>query len=532
MNRGDVADRARGALSGFTTGQRAVVAVSVVALLLGAFALARWVTQPTWTTLFSGLSGSDASAVVDELNAEGVTYQLENGGTTVMVPQDQVYAVRVALAGKGLPADSGKDGYSVLDSQGMTATDFQQNIAYQRALEAELGSTLQAISGVNTAVVHLAIPKKDVFSTEADAPTASVLLDLAAGTTLGRDQVRAVTQLVANSVPGLSPDGVSVTDGNGTPLSVPGDLAAGAASQASETDEQTRAFEDSRSAALQSMLDQVLGPGVAVVRVSAELDYDTRDTTSETYLTDTAPPLSEATSSESYAPGAGYAGGALGQAWPSIVPDAGTVGGGTYVKIDRTVDNAVGKVVTREQSAPGTVQRMSVAVVIDSATAGTVDPATVQAMVANAVGLDTARGDTVQVSSMPFDRTAAETAAAEIAAAEQAAQTAQYVQLGIKGGIALLVAIVLGIVALRRRRRRPTVQATAADLPPEPVEEDEEEEAEKPALEAAVEALPAEPALDPSLERDLLRNEVIRYVDNAPEEMAALVTSWVSTRRS
>ena len=126
--------------------------------MLGAVVVTRFAAQPTWTPLFSNLSGTDTSAVVDQLKSQGVSYQLTNGGATVLVPEAQVYDLRVSLAGKNLPAgDSG--GWSLLDQQGMTSTDFQQNVAYQRALEGELGKTLQAMSGVQNAIVHLAIPK-------------------------------------------------------------------------------------------------------------------------------------------------------------------------------------------------------------------------------------------------------------------------------------------------------------------------------------------------------------------------------------
>jgi len=202
--------------------------VLAVGLVVVAVVLTRFAAQPTWTPLFSNLSGGDANAVVEQLKTQGVQYQLSNGGSTVLVPQSQVYDLRVALAGKNLPAgDSG--GWSLLDQQGMTSTDFQQNVAYQRAMEGELGKTLQAMTGVQTAIVHLAIPKKDVFTSDTDVPTASVLLALKPGATVAQGQVRSVMHLVAGSVPGLKPSDVTVTDAAGKMLSTREDGAAGAA---------------------------------------------------------------------------------------------------------------------------------------------------------------------------------------------------------------------------------------------------------------------------------------------------------------
>jgi flagellar M-ring protein FliF len=538
MNRmSQVVDRAKSILAGFTTGQRAIVVVAVLALVLGAATLTRWAAQPAWAPLFTNLSAKDASAIVDQLRTDNVQYQLTNGGTTVMVPQAQVYDLRVAMAGKGLADGSDSNGYSVLDSQGMTATDLQQNIAYQRALEAELNRTLQAITGVSTAIVHIAIPKKDVFSTETDHPTASVLLALKAGTALGRAQIRSVMHLVAGSVPGLDPSDVTVTDADGNMLSVREDGQVGAVGMASEADRQTQAFEDAKSDAVQKMLDQVLGKGRSVVRVNAELDFASSDTTSKTYVVQsTLPPLSEATSSESYAAANG-AGGALGQSWPSLTPAVGANGGGTYVKIEKTVDNAVGEVINRTQAAPGTVKRLTVAVMLDSRKAAQVDPAQLQTLVENAVGFDQKRGDSVRVDRLAFDTAATETAAKELAQAQSAARTAQYLDLGKKAGLGLL--LVLGALLLRRRTRGEPlakVEAVATDLPHHQALLSSSLDGQLAISAEAHEKLQQEAseadALDKSLERELLRDEVTRFVDQQPEEIAAIVQGWLSQRKN
>ena len=183
-----IVGRAKEAMAGFTAGQKAMVVIAVLAIGLGAIGLTRWVAQPSYTVLFGNLSGTDASAIVEQLQAGSVPYQLADGGSTVLVPQAKVYDLRVQMSGKGLPASESAGGYSLLDKQGITATDFQQNVAYRRALEGEMNKTLQAITGVRAAVVHLALPKKDVFATEQDQPTASVLLQLQPGTELGVSQ--------------------------------------------------------------------------------------------------------------------------------------------------------------------------------------------------------------------------------------------------------------------------------------------------------------------------------------------------------
>ncbi len=525
--------RAKRLTAGFTPGQRGVIAVAFVALVMGAIALTNWVAQPSWTPLYSQLSGSDASAIVEELRSQNVQYQLTDGGSTILVPQSRVYDVRVSLAGKSLPANSDGSGWDILEQQGMTATDFQQNAAYERALETELGKTVGAITGVRTAVVNLAIPKKDVFAEEEDAPTAAVLVQLVPGTTLSKTQVRSVTHLVAGSVPGLEPDEVTVSDGNGSLLTSPnGD--ADPASAAGDVDQQIALYEDRVSSSLQEMLDRVFGPGKAVVRVNAQLDYDTRETTREVYLSSPAvTPLSEATSREIYGPGAEGAGGQLGVISPTLTPYTAGAGDQGYVKEERTVNNAIGKELTTEKAAPGGVERLSIAVVLDATTLGATDTTTVQQLVASATGVDAARGDIVQVDKLPFDTAAAEEAQKELAQAESAARTAGYVDMGQKAGLVLLAVIVAIVLMIRRKKSAPaSVEVSASDLPDGVL------------MPARLEALAAErrrelgpgPAQEglanPALERDQMRDQVASFVDSQPEEIAQLVQGWLTQRGS
>lgn len=516
-------DRAKGMLGGFTAGQRAVVAVAVIALVLGAVALTRWVSQPTMTPLFGNLAGEDANAIVEQLTADGVKYELTNGGSTILVPQQQVYDLRVSLSGAGLPANEGEDGYSLLDEQGITATDFQQNVAYRRALEGELSKTLNAMDGVKTAVVRLAIPEKDVFTTEQDKTTSSVLLALKPGVELEREQVQSITHLVAGSVEGLDPADVTVSDSTGKMYSS-NETGTGAA--ASESDEQTATYESRVSTGVQRMLDTVVGKGRSAVTVSARLNFDATDSTTERYVAQpNVPPRSESTTREGYTGGAAGNGGPLGQTFPDVVSGNGTgAGAGTYAKEESTVNNSVGKVVERVQSAPGAVERMTVAVVLDAKTAGAVDTAQVQQLVAGAVGLDPQRGDSVQVSVLPFDTTTADAAAKELAEAEKAETTAGYIDMAKQGGLWLLGLLVLFIL-FRRRRKRGGLEATASDLP-----------SDGRLITPTAIALDGGPmtaltADDPRLGRDKVRQEVAALVDSQPDDVALMLQGWLDERK-
>src|SRR4051794_30837618 len=298
--------RIKTVLSTITLGQKVVIGLLALGLVLGGVFFFRWITAPTYAPLFSNLASSDASAIVDELNSEGVAYQLSDGGATIMVPQTQVAQLRLTMSGKGLPA-SQDTGYSLLDQQGITTSQFQQQVTYQRAVEGELAKTLEAIKGVNTAVVHIALPKDQVFVADQGKPTASVLLDLAAGGQLSGEQISAVTNLVSSSIEGMDPKDVTVADSDGQVLSAAGQVSAAAGDQRSamETD-----YEDRLAANAQKILDQGPGPHHAVVSGRAALDLPQRQSPSETYSYNQGPPpISSSQSTETYSGTGGAVGG-------------------------------------------------------------------------------------------------------------------------------------------------------------------------------------------------------------------------------
>jgi flagellar M-ring protein FliF len=516
--------RIRSVLSTISLGQKVVIGLLAVGLLLGGFFFYNWITAPTLSPLFSNLASTDASAIVDELNAEGVSYQLADGGSTIMVPNDQVYNLRLTMSGKGLPA--GQDtGYSLLDQQGITTSEFQQQVTYQRAVEGELAKTLEAIKGVNTAVVHIALPKDQVFVADQGKPTASVLLDLGAGTQLSGEQISAVTNLVSSSIEGMDPKDVTVADSDGQVLSAAGQVSAAAGDQRSamETD-----YEDRLAANAQKILDQVLGPNHAVVSVRADLDLSQRQSTSESYsYNQGTPPISSSQSTETYSGTGGAVGGVLG---PENTGTATGSGNSAYNKSDTTDNNAVDKTTTTTQDAPGSIKRLTVSVVMDGTVAGNLNQQQVQSLIGNAVGLDTARGDAITVAAMPFDTSAAQQAKAEVEAAKKAEQQAQMWSLVKTGGIALGILLVILIVWLRSRRRGEVEEEY------EPLELSDDMLAELERL--RVSSTRDEPVVDTAAleleaaERQRVRSEISTMVAEKPDEVAAMLRGWLSESKS
>lgn len=522
----------------FTPGQKAVSLLAVVGLLIGGVLFGRWATAPTYAPLFTNLPASDASAIVDQLNANGTPYQLSNGGSTILVPQGQVYDVRLAMSGKGLTPSADSGGWGLLDKQGVTSSEFQQQVAYRRALEGELTKTVGSLEGVTGAVVHLAIPQKDVFTKDTDKPKASVLVDTAPGRELSSAQVQAVVNLVAASVDGLDPADVTVADTSGRVLSAGADGSAG--SLADGRAQQTRDYEDRVAASLQAMLDRVVGAGHSEVRITADLDFDRTKTTTESYRDSAAKPLAGSTTKETYRGGGKGAGGVLGGGvlGPDNiqVPAGGNGAAGRYEKTTETQNNALDRIVEVRESAPGAVRKLSVAVLLDTRKAGSINPTQVEELVASAVGLDPERGDSVVVDRMPFDAKAEKAAKQELEAARAAEATAARNDLLKTAGLVLVVLAVLAYAFLAARKRRTSVGLTPQErVQIEVLQRQLQAHADRAALDPAAAAPVAleAPSVDPQTELALVaRSEIGELVKAQPEEVAALLRGWLADRRS
>ena len=516
-------------LRGFTSGQKVITALALVGLLVGGIAFTSWAGRPTMVPLFTSLEAADAAAVTENLTGKGIAYSLADSGRTVLVDQGEVYQLRIDLSAAGLPS-AGATGYALLDKQGMTTSEFRQRVDFQRTLEGELSKTIGSIQDVRAATVHLVIPKETLFSDDTRKPSASVLLATKPGTTLTSGQVQAVVHLVSSSVEGLDATQVTVADDQGTVLNAPGEEGVNAAVGDART-AQTLAFEQKLSSSVQDMLTQLVGPGMAVVRIKADLDFDQRETMTETYQDPTAAPkTSESTTTETYTgTGSSTGGGVLGSGIA-----AGAVAGaapGTpnnYAKKSGQTSYAVGKVTEQAKAAPGGVKRLSVAVMVDAKAGASLSTAELQKIVSAAVGLDPARGDVVQVTRMAFDTSPQKQAQAELTQAQ--AQAGMDQKMGwARTGTVVLGAILMALFVSRslRRDRRTPVLLLPAEL-----------EAAPRAGEDRVLALAGAPRqLEESVEspgdkRANVREEIGDLVERQPDEVAQLLRGWLAEGRS
>jgi flagellar M-ring protein FliF len=442
------------ALREFTIAQRTVAIIGVAVLALGIAALSMWVAKPSYTPLYSGLSATDASSIVDQLNTDGVKYELTNGGATILVPQENVYDERLKAAAAGLPSSS-TGGYSLLDKMGVTSSEFQQSVTYKRALEGELASTIQAMKGVKTASVRLAMPQETVFVSEKADPTASVFVETNNGVTLSSDQVQAIVHLTSASIEGMAPTDVAVVDAQGVVLSAVGIGATGSA------DQQASDYEGRVRTAVQAMLDKVIGPGNATVVVAADMSYESAQRTEESFTTPTDVPtaLNEAVKKESYTGTGGGAAGALGP--DNIAVPDGASGNGTFTSEDTTRNNAVNKVTESRTIPAGAINRQTVSVALNADVAGDLNVGDITSLVSSAAGIDNQRGDAVTVEVVSFNSAGAKAAAQALAEAEQSAaadRIADIIRIAIVVG-GTVIAFMLGLILYARRSRRQTREA-------------------------------------------------------------------------
>ncbi|RKS80135.1 flagellar M-ring protein FliF [Motilibacter peucedani] len=541
-----IADKPWQAFASFTPGQKAVTMVAVVVLLLGGVFFSKLTGGTAMEPLYVNLSAKDAAAVVTQLQSSGVAYQLQNGGTTILVPSDQVSALKLQMAGAGLIDDSTDNGYSVLTGMSVTSSQLQQDAALKQATEIDAASTLKAIAGVSDARVTIAVPKQDVFSDDTQKPTAAVLMTMKSGATLTSSQVNSITHLVAASVSGMSPEDVTVTDA-ATGRMLSSTSGSGAAS-ADERSAQTLAYQDEMVQKLQTLLDPIVGPGAAVVRVNADLDYDNTKTTSNTYVAPTGTPLaiSESSDVEKYAGDSQAVSGVMGPdnigvngATPAPGATPGATPGNGYTHEKSARDNALGTVQEVKVKAPGDVRKLSIAVVLDASAAKSVNTSEIQSLVTQAAGLDTKRGDAIQVSTMQFNTSAA-TQAAQAAKAQAAlASKGQMMKYAKTGVLVLALLLTLLMTWLKSKKARTRMPVSRAEL--ERLDELErrnaELEAEKAQLmltgapgQLAIGA--AEPEDDNGEGLARVRTEIGEMVDSQPEEVAQLLRGWLADRRT
>lgn len=417
----DILDKAKNFWGRTNISQRILIGTLSAAVIVTFFLLIFWLNQPDMKVLYSRLFPEDAATVVGLLQKEKVDYKLEDNGATILVPADKVYDLRLKIAGEGNLHGQGL-GFEIFDEVKVGQTDFVQRINYQRALQGELARTITEFPQVERARVHLVIPHKSLFIEEQAPPSASVVIKLKQGDKLESNQVEGIVNLVALAVEGMDPANITVADTTGEILYSPKGLESMEGLSSSQI-EKKMLMEQNLELRIEQMLSPLYGPGRVIAKVNAELDFSQKTIHSEEYDPESAVVRSEQRSEETQQ---GQANIDSGTPEPNFRGDGlgGALSQQDSSRETRTTNYEINKVERNIVSPVGELSRLTVAVIVDGTyteipvgegeEAAEGDPEfnftprseqeleRIRQLVANAVGYDQARGDTLEVTSMSF----------------------------------------------------------------------------------------------------------------------------------
>lgn len=406
-----------------------VAVAAVIAIIVAAF---MWAQTPDYRVLYGNLDDRDGGAVIDSLQRQNIPYKMGDGGA-ILVPSTMVYEARLKLATEGLPK-GGSVGFELLDNQKFGITQFQENVNYQRALEGEITRTVEAVSAVQSARVHLAIPKPTVFVRDQQKPSASVLVNLYSGRALDKAQVAGIVHLVASSVPEMPPSNVTIIDQNGNMLTQSADKGAVTGLDSSQL-EYLHQVEQSYARRIESIISPITGPNNIRAQVTADLDFSMTEQTAEVYKPNPTPEQSSIRSqqtSETTGDGGQTAAGVPGAlsnqppgaaTAPINAPGGRTPAGGANaapapsspIHKESTTNYELDKTISHTKMPVGSVKRLSVAVVVNNKAIkdkkGNVnyqplskdELAQVYNLAREAMGFNQNRGDTLNVVNASFN---------------------------------------------------------------------------------------------------------------------------------
>jgi len=389
------------------TKTKAILGVSFVAVLAIAFIMLKIATAPSYTLIASGLDPAQTGKITAALDEQGIGYELRNNGTALAVTKPSMAQARIALASQGVEATGGgsQPGYELLDESKLGASQFQQQVTYQRALEGEISRTLRGVQGVSNPTVQIVMPQDDLFQDEATPATAAIQLGNPSDT-LAPGAVRGMAQTAAASVKGLKAENVTITDSTGAVLWPSDDAANGTPGTSSKASAETR-YARQLETSINAMLTSTLGPGKAQVKVNADLNVD-KSTQEELTYADKGVPLTQSAETERMQGGSSRSGGTAGTGSnvPSYSNGSGSSSGASNYNRKKTDTNfGVNKTIKKTELAPGTVNKLNVALLVDKSVPAPVFQS-LQKTVAAAAGLDqTTRGDTITATQMAFAKT-------------------------------------------------------------------------------------------------------------------------------
>ena len=535
-------------LSALDRSQRMRLGAGIALLVVAAVAAMVMGRQPDYKVLFSNLSDKDGGAIVAQLSQMNVPYKHADGGGAILIPAERVHDVRLRLATQGLPRGS-VTGFELMETNRFGMTQFQERLNFQRGLEGELTRSIQALSSVQGARVHLALPNQNGFFREQQKPSASVLVSLHPGRILDRAQLAGIVHLVASSVPELAPSAVSVLDDTGKLLSQSPDAAGEEGINAQQL-LYVQQIEQQYARRIMEILEPVVGRNNVKAQVSAELDFSRTESTSEQFRPNQTPD-SGAIRSQQVLESSGTANktatgvpGAVANQppAPSVAPVNGanpapTAGGQQGVgestsKRESTTNYEVDKTVKVTRGNNWAIKRLSAAVVVNyqalaeekgGASPKPLTPEQIEQMtglVRETIGFNKERGDSVNLMNTPFLTSETPAAAVPLWKQPETIELAKTFAWPL-GAVLFAALVLLGLV-------RPALKGTAKPAEAVPVAGGqlsalEADEPDRPAL-------PAPTKKDEVVEvtPEQLRLEEARVLAKAnPVAVANILKTWV-----
>ncbi len=428
--------------SRLSLGQKVALGVMLLGTLVILGGISYWVGQPDYALLFGGLEPTDASRVVESLQEQKVSYELRENGTAVFVPREDVYELRLSFAGEGL-ISNGPAGYELFDEGTLGMTDFMQKLNMKRALEGELARTITSIDQIEMCRVHLVMPERSPFRRAQVHASASVALQMAGGARLTTSQIEGISALVAGAVEGLASSDVTILDARGNMLSDPeagnADLTAGSNQLRMQQAVESRLTEKG-----QSMLDMMLGPGNAIVRVTALLDFTRVSSEREVIDPESATVISEERMEEG--------------------------GEGDLLSANSSVRNyEMSRTIERSEKSLGDISDLSISVILNYKKVVVQPPDSledaepevtfvpypnvelneIEAIVKNAVGFKESRGDRFAIHQTRFNTSDDTDMAAELRRQREQEQVQRYIRYGL-----MVLALALATLLIRSASKR------------------------------------------------------------------------------
>ena len=482
--------------------QRALLIALFLTFVAAGALLTYWARRPDMRMLYQEIAPEEAAKITEKISDKGIAYELRNGGTTIYVPKEQVYQLRLDMAKEGLPIGE-QGGYKIFDNEKIGVSPFVQSVNLKRALQDELAKSIQMIDGVVHARIHIVSPEQTLFTADAGKTTASVVIRLRPGYKLSTLNIAAITHLVSGSVEGLTSENVTVIDSQGNLLSRESDPTM--ASGASTVQDYRERVEQNLASKVEDMLAAVLGPGRATVRVSAIIDMNSVSTVTEKLDPKGVPTKEEIVS-----------GSENGASTPSA-EGGPAIPGSTKKDETITTEYEVGKTVTQEVVLPGQIKSLKVAAFVDLSVSDANDTGSggtaakimqetdVVAIIQNALGLEDATA--IKVVDVKFNRPL------EALVEEEPSSWPRYIAIARQASFGIMAVCALLVLRMFRGAKSKVTSTAAAGQLPE--------------AEGAAGLLPGGGGISEPL---VLRRQIASALEQNPEHVKQLFASWLEEK--